>query len=210
MIFTSSNSDCINQMGQRSISGSWFSWTLPDGSTLAYDQNPGPNSRLCEAGRALDFLTSSKLQLLPSGAAYVLSDIVVFRGAVGIPWAFGLDDIFGTARDSNFLWATSCLPVLTANPIRCSAKGEVGFNSSGQMWVSNGSCNITQKLAVRPDMAPAAVKGACTKNHNLGTATILFGATNGALNQTRLSNGDPAGYADILSSAIAGEILDNT
>lgn len=142
-----------------------------------------------------------------------MGDVQVFQSAAGIPWGQnGLDDVFGTVRDSNFLWASRCLPVLMKNPVRCYAGGQVSFDSDGRLWVSDGTCIYgSSDLAVSPAHDFAAVKGACTQNHTLGTATILFAATNGSPNATRYGvvNSFYSGYADILASSLGdGPLLD--
>jgi hypothetical protein len=204
-MFTHIDNYCINDLGGRSISGSMFSWVLPNGSILAYDQNSGPDSRACEAGRALDLLVNAVPKGRPHQAAYIMGDVQVFPGAAGIPWGSnGLDDIFGTVRDSNFLWSSRCLPVLKKNPVKCYAGGQVEIDNVGRLWVSNSTCIVTNDLAVNPAIDFAAVKGAYSRNAPLGTSTLLFGATDGSPNQTRYGvvNSFYSGYADILSISL--------
>jgi hypothetical protein len=193
----------MNELGRRSVAGTWFSWTLPNGSILAYDQNPGPDSRSCEAGSALDYVVNAVPKARPQQAGYIMADVQIFQNAAGLPWGLsGLDDVFGTTRDQNFRWAERCLPVLARNPVKCYPQGQVKQDSYGRMWVFSGSCNGTQNLAVHPLVDFAAVHGACTANHSVGTATILFGASNGSPNGTRdggISNTFFSGYADLLA-----------
>ncbi|KAF8866976.1 hypothetical protein BDZ45DRAFT_735012 [Acephala macrosclerotiorum] len=80
---------CLSDVGIRSVSGQWFPWTLHDGSNITYDQNLAtPNGRV-------------------QGVWYIMGDVLVFQCASGVPWSYknGLDDVFGTTWNSDFLWA---------------------------------------------------------------------------------------------------------
>lgn len=195
------------------MSGQWFSWTLSNGSVLSFDQNPGYYSRACEPGAAKDFLVTAVPKGRPDQVSYVASDVQVFQGAAGVPWGQnGLDDIFGTVSDSSLLWASRCLPTLSKNPVRCSQGGQVSIGS-GILSVINGDCTVsTQSLQLNPAIFPAAVLGACTQNHTLGTATILLGGTNGNPNATEygVPNGASNGYGDYLKLALYDSISDDT
>ncbi|CZR56930.1 uncharacterized protein PAC_06819 [Phialocephala subalpina] len=205
-IYTLPDQTCINDSGQNSVAGQWFSWTLPDGSNLSYDQDPGIASRLfCDAGVAEDLLIKATMNR-PELVGYILADSLVFPNAAGVPWGFsGLGDVFGTIRTSSFLWASRCLPVLQQNPVRCFTAGNTTIESTGVLSVTNGDCKIVGKsLHVNLSSNSAAVLGACTKNHPIGKATILLGATTAGRNSTSygfLTNDTPT-YAGDLAQAV--------
>jgi hypothetical protein len=136
-----------------------------------------------------------------------MSDVKVLQGAAGIPWGLnGLDEIFGITRNENFLWTSRCLPVLKTNPVRCYARGQIHVDDTNRLRVSDGQCTVTQNLAVRPGKDNAIVKGACTRDHALGTATIVFGATNRVVSFQNATYGTPEyvtseDFADVLAAA---------
>lgn len=97
---------CLSDVGIRSVSGQWFPWTLHDGSNITYDQNLGILARQCEAGAAKNFHTATPNGRV-QGVWYIMGDVLVFQCASGVPWSYknGLDDVFGTTWNSDFLWA---------------------------------------------------------------------------------------------------------
>ena len=121
-----------------------------------------------------------------------MGDVQVMQGAAGVPWGLNwLDDMFGTVRDSNFLWPSRCLPVLKKNPVHCYSGGEISITKGKGLWVSDGtgSCftsSVDLSSVILPTDNFSMIKGACTGNHALGTATILFAATNGNPNVSQI------------------------
>lgn len=151
-----------------------------------------------------------------------MGDVQVMQGAAGVPWGLnGLDDMFGTVRDSNFLWASRCLPALKKNSVYYYSGGEISITKGKELWISDGTGSCFTSSAdlssvILPTDDFSMIKGACTGNHTLGTATILFAATNWNSNVTRYGvvNGYFSGYADYLAAAVGHGVLldkvDNT
>lgn len=106
-------------------------------------------------------------------------DTLITQSAIGMPWDSDLVDyVFGAQRTPEFRWTSRCLPVLHKNPISCKQGGTVTVSAANQtLTVKNGDCTVTSNaLRVQPSTNAATVMGACTANHDVGTATILIGA----------------------------------
>jgi len=174
-------SPCMNDYFTDTVLSDWFSWTLPNNSTLGLSAIFRVSVPACEVGVAMDYVLTAVPDGRPKGLAYIMRDVQIAQGAAGLPWGINsLDGVFGINRTRNFQWASRCLPVLHRNPVRCTRRGQVAIEDSGQISVSSGDCKIiARNLQIHLPDNPAAVLGACTKNHSLGTATILLGAING-------------------------------
>ncbi|PVH70892.1 hypothetical protein DL98DRAFT_617346 [Cadophora sp. DSE1049] len=178
-ICTSTGGFCTNAFARRSTAGRLFSWTLPDGTLIGLDQNITNLRSYCSPRPAIDLLTTGIAQILPSDAAYVLEDTLITQSAIGMPWDSDLVDyVFGAQRTPEFRWTSRCLPLLTKNPVSCKQGGTVTVSETNRtLTVSNGDCTVTSNaLRVQPSTNAATVMGACTENHDVGTATILIGA----------------------------------
>jgi len=163
-------------------SPSEFAWKISNGSTLAVNTIRG---RIwCEPQLAKRVLLGPISDQFAQNYAYQVGGVAIGRDAVGIPVAndYDLTVVFGAGLSNSSLThlrqSTNCVPVLSKNPVQCQVTGNV-IVSQNFMTVDAGGCIVSNPVyAVDPNTQGASTAGACTDNHDVGTATIVIGSVN--------------------------------
>lgn len=187
-------SPCLLMDGNSS--SSMFAWTLANGSTLAVNQNASEIWE-CEPRTAKTVLLDPMRNSLASSYAYIIGGVPVDYNAVGVAvgWQYDLTTTFGVnlwlSQQSRLQWSQNCVPVLSTNPVQCQAIGNLTV-SPNLITVEANGCNVSTPIyAVDPTTQGATAAGACTEDHEVGTATIVIGSVNShATKLARSLNGD--------------------
>ncbi|KAH8901307.1 hypothetical protein GQ53DRAFT_835162 [Thozetella sp. PMI_491] len=190
---TSVSSDWFNWKTSNSalsIQGSPYSTTWPGYNGAHYSSDDALSQAIkdkCETKWVLPTIMNS--DATPEGAAYALGGVAVEWSAQGTPFnalRYSFSTTFGQPRtgltfDANDASATICLPVLASNPVVCKRwppGSQLKYNQT-VLTAITPDCNITSpQLQSNPANYPGAVvAGACTQDRQVGTATIVIGAT---------------------------------
>jgi hypothetical protein len=118
--------------------------------------------------------------------AYMLRGVGIEQSALSAPYDALSAQQHGAAWPSNVTHnfgrvdsVEQCLPLMVKRPVRCVADAHVSLDVAHSITVSSkdGKCKLTSpSFRHHPPHAPATVLGACTDGHEIGRATILFGA----------------------------------
>ncbi len=176
-----------------SIPASWFTWSLPDGTSLGIqsgDTDPGAAEQpMCEI---LYVAPSLKLPTPLGSYSYTLGGFPIVYSAAGAPYSATEGDMLenfmrSSVHPENLQWVEQCLPVFDGDKaIKCTSDAQV-ITTQDQVTVRSpdGSppCEISSpKLGFDPNNRSASAIGACTGDRKVGSATVLIGSTNSHAN----------------------------